>query len=436
MREHEAAADALARALELAKQGGTPSAQLVFQYADALVLAGRLDQALEVAEELSLPAHQHLIRARVAQERHDPARALQEFDAGLLLWPDNPWARYQAATAAEELGDFDRALEEFRQSIRISPDATDARIRGATLLLAEGKPRKAIELLHAGDAKAALGPEAKLLSVRLSALLGNMSAVRATLEQLNAVHPTWVGRGLAEAADSLALRGGPKVALGMLASAPMVDYKEPVYAEALHALVRYAHEAGQPESVRSVLEESLAAHPDSSVFLEVRGLDLELSGRSDAALEAYQRAVDLEPGNAFALAGLARLALREEDTAAAVELFDRAAAADTRDPDPMLAAARALAASGDTDQAAARLDKLLRLHPYETDAALERARLDLEQGVATGRTLERAQRAVRFRGGPEALELLSRVYAQRGEEELSAQAAERARELREARAEG
>ena len=95
---------------------------------------------LEVAEDLSVPAHRHLIRGRVAQERRDPARALEEFDEALRLWPDNPWARYYAALAAEELGDFERAIEEYRNAIRIDPGATDARTRGAALLLASGNP--------------------------------------------------------------------------------------------------------------------------------------------------------------------------------------------------------------------------------------------------------------------------------------------------------
>jgi len=65
-------------------------------------------------------------------------------------------------------------------------------------------------------------------------------------------------------------------------------------------------------------------------------------------------------------------------------------------------------------------------------AAAERARLDLERGVATPQTLERAKRAVRFGGGADALDLLSRVHARQGEPELAARAAEEARALREA----
>jgi tetratricopeptide (TPR) repeat protein len=146
---------------------------------------------------------------------------------------------------------------------------------------------------------------------------------------------------------------------------------------------------------------------------------------------AYTRALELGPGNARALAGLGRLAVGG-DPEVALDFFDRAAAADPADPDPKLQAARALITSGEFAQAEQRLDALLLEHPFDAEAAAERARLDLERGVATPRTLERAQRAVRFGGGADALELLSRVHAQRDEPELSARAAEQAQALREA----
>lgn len=431
------AADAYGKALELAKAAGPVNPELPFDYADALVLAGRLDQALEVADGLSLPAHQHLIRARVAQERHDPATALEEFDAGMRLWPDNPWARYQSAKAAEELGDFDRALEDLRYSIRISPGATDARYRAARQLLAEGKPRLAIDTLRtAGGEAAPLDLESQVLLAELSGLLGDLGSVQAALVRLQPNYPAWAARALARAADGIALRAGPKVAFGLLASAPVIDYSQPASAEALRALIRYAYAAGQPRVPEQVLAQTLSAHPDSSALQEIRGFDLELSGAPPEQVRAaYQKALDLQPANALALAGLGRMTLKD-DPAAAVALFDRAAAADPSDPDPKLAAARALIASGRSDEAAQRLDALLLEHPYEAAAAEERARLDLAQGQVTPRTVERAQRAVRFRGGVEALELLSEVYAQQGDSEQAAAAAERARTLREAMAGG
>jgi thioredoxin-like negative regulator of GroEL len=262
-------------------------------------------------------------------------------------------------------------------------------------------------------------------------LRGKISAVADSFARIEQSHPTWAGRALAAAAEGVARRAGPAEALGMLATAP-VDFEEPRYAAALRALVRFSHQAGETAATQAALQTILAARPDSGVLQEIHGFDLELSGApAEAVQAAYARAMALEPDNAQALAGLGRLALGD-DPEAALGFFDRAAAADPSDPDPKFQAARALVASGKPGQAEERLDALLLEHPFEAEAAAERARLELERGVATPRTLERAQRAVRFGGGADALELLGRVYAQRDEPGPAAQAAERARALREA----
>jgi len=429
--EHGAAADAMERALELASEAGSPTSELLFGYADALVLAGRLPRALEVAEDLAVPAQRQLIRARVAQERRDPARALEAFDEALRLWPDNPWARYYAALAAEELGDFERALAEYRYAVRISPAATDARTRGAELLLAQGQPNFAFQMLVTGQRPEQLEIEGQLLFMHLSARLGHSASVAESLAQIERAHPAWAGRALAEAAEGLAEREGPSVALGMLATAPGVDFGDPRYAAALRAFVRFSHQAGEAAAARAALETALAKRPDSGAFQEIRGLDLELSGASvEAVRAAYARALELEPRSALALAALGRLTLAD-DPEAALAFFDRAAVADPSDPDPKFQAARALLASEKPVEAEQRLDALLLEHPFVAAAAAERARLDLARELATPRTLDRARRAVRFGGGgPEAFELLSRVYAARDEPEPAARAAERAQALR------
>jgi tetratricopeptide (TPR) repeat protein len=205
--EHAAAADALQQALEQEREAGSTTPQLVFEYADALVLAGRLARALEVAEDIPVPSHRQLIRARVAQERRDPARALEYYDEALQLWPDNPWARYYAALAAEELGEFERALAEYRYAIRISPAATDARTRGADLLLAQGQPSAALQMLRTGQGDAPLEIEGQLLLMRLLGLQGNIKVVADSLAQIEQSHPTWATRR--RCAHSCDFRIGP-----------------------------------------------------------------------------------------------------------------------------------------------------------------------------------------------------------------------------------
>jgi tetratricopeptide (TPR) repeat protein len=403
------AVDALEKAVEIVVAEDDPSAPwLQFEFADALVLASQLDRAMEVANGLENAAHRHLIRGRVLQEQRQPAAALAEFDEVIQRWPDNPWARYYAALAAEEVGDFERAMTEFRNSVRIDPAATDARTRAAALLLAGGNATGAQVVLRTDVGKAPLGVEGLLLSMRLAGLAGDSGEIAELLETISARDSSRVGDGLASAADGLALRGGPALAVNMLAGAP-VDLEDPRNVEALRALVRHAHRAAEIDARRSVLYEVLDERPRSSAFQSVRALDLQLSGApAEEVGKAYSRAVELDPQNVAALAGLGAAELRS-DPHAALDHFDRASALDPLDPAPKLGAARALIELGKADEASARLDALLVEHPHDANAAYERALLDLEGGALTDQTLERARRAARFGGGDRARELLGRV---------------------------
>jgi Tfp pilus assembly protein PilF len=193
-------------------------------------------------------------------------------------------------------------------------------------------------------------------------------------------------------------------------------------------LVQLSHAANAKGSPAE-LAPAVARNATSAAIQEIRGLDLELAGDLAGARSAYERAIELDSGNARALAGMGRV-LGASDPDRAVEFFDRAAAADRLDPEPGRLAAKVLAAAGKTDDAAKRLDALLAQHPVDAEACALRAKLDLDRGVASAETLDWARRAARLGGGADALDLLSRVHTQRGETEEASRVAERAKALR------
>jgi tetratricopeptide (TPR) repeat protein len=430
-----AAADSLERSVAAAREVGEPDPSLLFQYADALLVAGDLDRALEVGEALPVAAHRQMIRARVAQARGDDARALAEFEEALRLWPDNTYARYFAAVAAESLGDFDRAIEEYRYSIRIAPGATDARVRCARLLEESRHYLEAAEVLHSVYASAPLGLEGELMGLRYAGLTGQTEIVAAKLDLVRQRWPSWIGEALASAAEGVAMRGGPGLALSMLMSAPGVDYAQPAYVPALRALVEYAHAADGIDAIRERLDAIYATRPDDGFLQEVRARDLELSGApADDVRAAYTRAVELKPGYAPALEGRGRVALRDGDLEAAIDFFDRAGAADPSDPDPRVEAARLRVELGRVDEAAAVLDAVLDEQSWAGRAAAARVAIDLSRGSVSERTRDLATRAVRFGGGADDLEALAKVYAALGDAELAQQARDRAKRVREAAA--
>ncbi len=313
--------------------------------------------------------------------------------------------------------------------------ATDARTRAARLLIAENEPLLAYQLLFLAVERSPLEPEGTLLSMYLMARVANPQQLQGSLLALAARDPARLPLALARGAEGAADMAGPGAALSLLRGAPSIDYLDPRSAPVLRAIVRFAHEAGEPELARRSVDAALAAHPEAAVFHEARGLHLELAGAAaEQVRAAYARAANLDPRNAGALAGLGRLALNR-DPAQALAFFDRAAAADPSDPDPKLEAARALRASGKPEEAVRRLDALLAEHPFEAAAAAELVSLDFERDVATSSTLERARRAARFGGEVEAYEQLSEVYARLDQPDQAAAAAERARFFRERRAE-
>ena len=50
-----------------------------------------------------VPAHRALIEARIALARGDLDKAIERFEEGIRLWPDNPDARYLAAHAKPQV---------------------------------------------------------------------------------------------------------------------------------------------------------------------------------------------------------------------------------------------------------------------------------------------------------------------------------------------
>lgn len=431
--DYGAAADAASRAVEIARQVGPLHPQLLFDQADALVIAGRLDQAEAVTHEMTLPAHREMILARIAQERGDDAKALEHFDEAFRLWPDNPWARYFAALAAEKLGDFDRAADAYRYSLRIAPEATDSRTRLARQTLDEGHPVDALMQIGVKSKESPLELEGELLMTRLFAQAGRAEQMRQRLLMFQAGSPQNLGRALAAAAEGARARGGAAVAVRMLRTAEkesLADFADPLQAPALKALVRYAAEAGELDDVRSTVRSALDAQPDSAEMRSAWGLWLELHGDADAAREAYAGALEASPDAVDALLGSGRLAA---DPAAALEWFEKAVAADPDGAEPARLAARALVDAGRAEEGEARFDALLADHPHDAEAAAAFVKLQLDRGVASDHTLERANRAVRFGGGAEALDLLARVHEQRGETQLATDARNRANSLREHR---
>jgi tetratricopeptide (TPR) repeat protein len=425
LENYAAAASALEPALEL-----QDDPRLRFRYTDYLIRAKEYDRALKVAEGLKDQVFVDLARGVILLGQGKPQEALETLEAGLRLWPNNAGARYYAALAAEELGDFDRAISEYRDSIRSNAAASDAGFRLGRLHEAEGKLEPAwIAVRHHLSPGHPRDVEALVLSIRLSHRLGRASEVQEALSQLARL-PGQAGRAVAEVARIARAGGGTGEAVNAVERTGL-DLTDPRHAEALSSLVASLSEAGQHRAALARVDAAIEAHPDAAAFHEIRARALEASGADREDVRAgFERAIELDPDNARALAGLGRIAGENGEFEDAVAFYDRAAAADPDDADTPYAVIELLAADGQSEEVGPRLEAMLKSHPYHGRAADRLARHLVARGESLDRALNLSRRALRFQAGPEALDTLGWVQLERGEFEAAIKAFERALELR------
>ena len=427
--QYEKSSEAMKQALEASRALGTDDPQLLFDYADALILQSDLDGALAIAEEMTLVQHQEMIRARVAQERGDHAAALDHYEQAFLLWPDNPWARYFAALSAEALGQFDRAIELYRYAIRLQADATDARFRLATLYLAEGNYAEAMATLQMMKEAMPLTLDGELLAIQLYAGSGQQAPLAKALETFGGMGKNAFGRALAATAKGARARYGPELSAQMLVryGAEGLNVQDANRPDALQSLIELRFESGQLAEVEPAVRAAAAERPDSAALQALVARVLELSDAPVADRRAaLERALELDPANADALRGMGRLLL-PTDPEAALASFDRAATADPSDETAALEAARILISSNRSAEAAERLEALLEAHPLSADAALDLVALQLAAGTTNADTEALARRAVRFGGGLPALDALAKVYRATDQPQKATEIEERVR---------
>jgi tetratricopeptide (TPR) repeat protein len=409
------ARDAMAQGLQ---QIDRVSAPTLAAYVDLLIRAGDYDEAEEIIASLEgEPVISDLLRGRLLLVRGRPAEALEALDAGLRLWPDNSVARWLAAQAAEQLGDYDRALAEYLESLRSDPGNREALVSMLGLLEALGRYREAGPILLRYRRQKPRDAEMLVQAIRFANRADQRQSVQQLVQALGKI-PGQRGVAAAEVAAIRATRDGFAAGVESIRSANL-DLTRPINGPALRGLVAYLLGMGEPDAALTAADAALAAHPDEALFLELRGQALRAAGEPDSARAALERALAIEAERASALAELAVLAAERGERDVAIALYERADRADPEEPLYAWQAIQLLAASDDAADLEPRLEALLAGHPTHAAAANLLARRLLERDPE--RAFDLARRAVRCRGGPDALDTLGRIQLARGEAERAAQ---------------
>jgi predicted Zn-dependent protease len=143
---------------------------------------------------------------------------------------------------------------------------------------------------------------------------------------------------------------------------------------------------------RHYLDELLAQDPDSALGLMWMGWLYETSGKADAALANYRRALEVHPRQPAVRLRLAQLALVHDNVDEAVGHLTELRRRRYKPPEVLLALARCRIQQGDFAEARSLLDELLADSPDDSGALLERGKLALQDGNPEGaeRRLRRA----------------------------------------------
>lgn len=416
---------ALAAIEKVAEISGGGNDALRFTQADVLIDLGNLDQARSVAAQIKQPAYQQLILGRIALVTGDPKTALASFEKGIQAWPNNPGARFLAGLAARDLGDDERAIAELRESVRAGAEETDAALELARILYQRGEYREAI-----GFANLALrgpggpkDPEPYVVGGRSMVAAGQIPRARGSIEVLRK------NGHLAIAARELALLertvSGPEASQKAI-EASKLDLADPANLEVLQQSVENLSLLGKTREALAAIDAAAARTPGSASLYELRGLALARSDDAAGARAAFEKALELDPKSAHALAGLGTLRGQAGEFDAAIELFERADALAPGDGSYAYSAAQIALAAGKRQDAVSRLRRVVERHPGLGGARNDLAYLLAEDGVDLDLALSLAQEAQQRSPSPEVLDTLGFVHLRRGEAKEAVVALERA----------
>ncbi len=134
------------------------------------------------------------------------------------------------------------------------------------------------------------------------------------------------------------------------------------------------------EQVRAAAEAAATRCPGYALAHKLVGNALQRAGANREAKAAYARALAAEPSYLAPRTNLGLLALKEDDTAAALAAFDQVLSRKPGDYGVLLARSRALYLAGRKDDATADLKSAAEARPESSDAPLRLARLLEELG--------------------------------------------------------
>jgi tetratricopeptide (TPR) repeat protein len=247
---------------------------------------------------------------RGAAKIHDgrPADAIADYDAAIRTRPDWHLPYFNRAVALTDLGQRAAALKDYERAIRLRPDDAWIYVGQGDVLAASGNAARAIESY---DKALALRPELDDPRAKRAGLLLRLDRPLEALPELDRVlaanpskPPLWRARG--EAKFQLARYADAAADLARALELAPRD------GDVRRALTRAYLGAGDAEAAWRILSPGLEA-ADDATDLTLAAMVAMLTNRLSDADTLVRRAIDLKPGEATAQAILSLDLRRQGD---------------------------------------------------------------------------------------------------------------------------
>jgi len=371
------------------------SAELAVRKGDLVSAEREVQRAIEL-EPKSSPAHFAMATVRLLQK--DPPRSEQEFKAAADLAPARSVTRLRYAEFKGQIGELDQAKVILKEITRGAPDYLpawcllgqialaekkydesltfienvfsrdpenlDARFLQTDVLLAKSEAPKAVKELERLDQNY---PDAPLIKYRLARAYSqnnNPAQALATAKRAVALKPDYAEAILL--VGELNLRAGDAQSV----AAAMEDLlkKRPNLASAQLLLAGAYQSLGRLDDSATVIREQIKASPQVTDGYFRLGLILRQQNKADEARKAFEKALELSPGNLPSIDQLVELDIAKKDFQGAMQTIRPELQKTPASAGAHFLEGKIYAAEGELDRAEAALVKTLELNPNFSSA--------------------------------------------------------------------